>query len=219
MLVHGGHGFRFWQILTNESVGVFVSASFPRMMRGGKVEFNAGFSFDGFVTVELRSIVSSDRLNTLSMTCDNLEQPGVELVDGSRFELANEGVSGLSFNQGDDTVSAPLAEHGIDLPVSESLPGFSTLWALGDVALPGQATPAVIGTVTLSALLESPAKAGIKVPTGFHVGPDVQIDGFVADIEEFHPLQIAGDLLRAPIEAKKRFDHGKILSPETLIPS
>ena len=138
--------------------------------------------------MELRAIVSSDRLNLLSMTIDDFEQPGVELIDGSRFELAYEGVSGLSFNQGNDTVPGPLAKDGIDLPMSEGLPGFNALWALRDVALPGQAAPAVIGTVTLSALLESPAKAGIKVPTGFHVGPDVQIDGFVADTEEFHPL-------------------------------
>ena len=80
--------------------------------------------------MELCAIVSSDRLNALSMTLDNLEQPGVELVDGSRLELAYDGVSGLSFNQGDDAVPAPLAEDGIDLPVSEGLPGFNVLWAL-----------------------------------------------------------------------------------------
>jgi hypothetical protein len=60
---------------------------------------------------------------------------------------------------------------------------------------------------------------GIEVTAGFHVGPDVQIDGFVADIYEVLPLQIAGDLLGAPVEPKKRFDHGKILSTELLIPS
>ena len=169
--------------------------------------------------MKFRAIVSSDRLNLLSMTLDDFEQPGVELIYGSRFELAYEGVSGLSFNQGDDTVSAPLAEDGIDLPMSEGLPGLNALWALGDMAFSGQAAPAVIGTVTLSALLESPAKAGIKVAAGFHVGPDVQIDGFVADIEEFYPLQIAGDLLRAPIEPKKRFDQCKIAGPELLIAS
>ena len=138
--------------------------------------------------MELRAIVSSDRLKFLSMTLDDFEQPGVELIDGSRFELANEGVLGLSFNQGDDTVPAPLAEDGIDLPMSEGFPGFNALGALRDVALPGQSAPAIIGTVALSALLGSPAKAGIKVPTGFLVGPDVQIDGFVADIEDFYPL-------------------------------
>ena len=169
--------------------------------------------------MELCAIVSSDRLNALSMTLDNLEQPGVELVDGSRLELAYEGVSGLSFNQGDDTVPAPLAEHGIDLPVSEGLPGFNVLRAFGDVALSGQAAPAVIGTVTLSALLAGTAKVGIKVTAGFLVGPDVQIDGFVADIYEVLPLQIAGDLLGAPFEPKERLNHGKILSPELLIPS
>ena len=60
---------------------------------------------------------------------------------------------------------------------------------------------------------------GIKVTAGFPVGPDVQIDGFVADIYEVLPLQIAGDLLGAPIESKERFDHGKILGRELPIPS
>jgi hypothetical protein len=188
-------------------------------MRCGEIEFDAGFLLDGFVTMELRAIVSSDRLNALSMTLDNLEQPGIELVDSSRLELAYEGVSGFSFNQGDDTIPAPLAEHGIDLPMSEGFPGFYVLRALRDVALPGQAAPAVIGTVTLSALLEDTAKVGKKVTAGFPVGPDVEVDGFVADIYEVLSFQIAGDLLGAPIESKESFDHGKILGRELPIPS
>jgi hypothetical protein len=60
---------------------------------------------------------------------------------------------------------------------------------------------------------------GIKVTAGFHVGPDVQVDGFVADIYEVRSLQIAGDLLGAPIDPKERFDHGKILGRELPIPS
>ena len=219
MLVHGGHGFGFWQILANEAVGVFVGASFPRVMRGGEVKFDSGLLLNGFVAMELRAIVSSDRLDALSMTLDNLEQPGVELVDSSRLELAYEGVSGLSFNQGEDAIPAPLAEHGVDLPVSEGLPGFNVLWALRDVALSCQSAPAVIGTITLSALLEGTAKVGIKVTAGFPVGPDVQIDSFVTDIYEVLPLQIAGDLLGAPIEPKERLNNGKILGRELPIPS
>ena len=169
--------------------------------------------------MELRAIVSSDRLNLLSMTLDDFEQPGVELIDGSRFELAYEGVSGLSFNQGDDTVPAPLAKHGVDLPVSEGLPGFNVLWALGDVALPGQAAPAVIGTVTLSALLDGTTKVGIQVAAGFLVGPDVQVNAFVAYTYKILPLQISGSLLGTPFEPKKRFDQCKISSLELLIAS
>lgn len=119
VLVQRRHGFGFWQILSDETVGVFVGTTLPRVMRGGEVEFDTGFSLDGFVTVELRAIVGGDRLNALLMALDNLQQSGVELVDGSRLELSYDGVSGLSFHHGDDTVSAPLAEHSIDLPVSE----------------------------------------------------------------------------------------------------
>lgn len=130
MLVHEGHGFGFREILTNETVGVFIGAALPRVMRRGEEEFNAGFLLDGFVPVKLCAIVSSDCLNALSMTLDNFEQSGVELLDGSGFELTYEGVPGLSFNKSNDTVPAPLAEHGIDLPVSEGFPGFNVLWAL-----------------------------------------------------------------------------------------
>lgn len=87
------------------------------------------------------------------------------------------------------------------------------------MSLPSQAPSAVIGTVSLSALLEGTAKVGIEIPAGFPVGQDVQIDGFVADIEEVRSLQIAGDLLGAPIKSKKRIDQGKILISEALIPS
>jgi len=74
--------------------------------------------------MELRAIVCGEGLNSFSMTFDYLEQPGVDLVDGSRLELANEGVSGLSFNQGDDTVLAAFARHCVDLPVTEGFPWF-----------------------------------------------------------------------------------------------
>ena len=169
--------------------------------------------------MKLRAIVSSDCLNHLLMTINNTEQPGVELVDGSRLELANEGESGLSFNQGDDTVPTPLSEDGIDLPMSEGLPGFNALGALRDVALPGQAAPAVIGTVTLSALLDGTTKVGIQVAAGFLVGPDVQVNAFVADTYKILPLQISGSLLGTPFEPKKRFDQCKISSLELLIAS
>lgn len=87
------------------------------------------------------------------------------------------------------------------------------------MALSGQAPPAVIGAVTFSALLEGTAKMGIKVTAGLHVRPDVQIDGLMADVEKVLPFQIAGDLLGAPVEPKKRFDQGKILGCELPIPS
>jgi len=55
------------------------------------------------------------------------------------------------------------------------------------VALSSKAAPAVIGAVTLSTLLEGTTEMGIEVSAGFHVGPDVQIDGFVADLLEGSP--------------------------------
>ena len=169
--------------------------------------------------MKLRAIVSSDCLNHLSMTIDNIEQPGVELVDGSRLELANEGESGLSFNQGDYTVPTPLAEDGIDLPMTEGLPGFNARGALRDVALPCQAAPAVIGAVTLSALFDGTTEVDIQVAAGFLVGPDVQINTFVADTYEIFPLQISGSLLGTPFKPKKRFDQCIISGLELLIAS
>ncbi len=87
------------------------------------------------------------------------------------------------------------------------------------MALPCQATPAVIGAVTLSSLLEGTAKMGVKVTAGLHVGPDVKVDGFVADMNEVLSLEITGDLLWAPIETNEGFDDGKILGGELPIPS
>ncbi len=129
MLVQRRHGFRFWQILSDETVGVFIGATLPGVMRGGEVELNTGFSLNVFVAMEFRAIVGSDRLNAFPMALDNLQQSGVKLVGGSGFELADEGVSCFSFDQGDDTIPASLGEHGVDFPMPEGLPGFDVLRA------------------------------------------------------------------------------------------
>ena len=60
------------QVLTNQSVGVLVGSSLPRMMRIGEVEAHAGLSLDALVVMEFRSIVRRDGLDATSMLADEL---------------------------------------------------------------------------------------------------------------------------------------------------
>ena len=58
------------QVLTNQSVRVFVGASLPRVVWVGEVEAHAGLLLDAPVVVEFRSVVRRDGLHATGMLAD-----------------------------------------------------------------------------------------------------------------------------------------------------
>src|SRR5207302_1360427 len=100
------------------SVGVFIGASFPTMMRIGEVKLHSALFFDLAVAVELGAVVRRDGFDSLTMPAQQLQGASGRFGAGARFEFAQEHVAAFAFDQREQAVFSP-AHHRVDLPVAE----------------------------------------------------------------------------------------------------
>ena len=110
------------------------------------------------------------------------------------------------------------AEDGIYLPVPELRAGRDGYGPGGDRPLPRQAAAAVVASVAFPALLPRPAEVRVQGPALALVGPDVAIDGLVADAQLPLPAEIAGHLLRTPLLFEEGADEVDVGRREALVP-
>ncbi len=55
------HRSAFWPVLSQESIGVLVAASLPKVVRPGKVDLHTRCSLHFTIAVELRAVVQRQR--------------------------------------------------------------------------------------------------------------------------------------------------------------
>ena len=81
------HALPLGQVLSNQTIGVFVRASFPGMMRCGKVEPSLRLFLDGREAMKLRPVVGRDRSHGAQLVADQLRCPLVHFRRRSRPQL------------------------------------------------------------------------------------------------------------------------------------
>ena len=177
------------------------------MIWGSEVEARTDFVFDSGVGVELGAVIGGDGFDRGPLALDERNDLPIELIGGTRAQLSDDDVFGLTLNQGDDAVPVMGAHDGVRLPMAEAGSVVGAKRALGDVALIGQDSPGIGASVAFPALLRGLAQESVKAPAVAAVVPDVTIDGLVTDIENTLEAQPAGDLLRAPVQAQQGNDH------------
>ena len=115
-----GHAETLGQVLANKSVGVFVCSAFPRVMRCGEIEENAGSALNLRVAMKFRAIVGGDGLESGRLAIDQVDGALRGLRGGSRIELADLQKAGFAIDQADDAVFAGVTDNGIDFPMSDA---------------------------------------------------------------------------------------------------
>jgi hypothetical protein len=93
------HASSFWDVLSDQAVGIFVSATFPRVIWGGEIEACASNTFDGCVAVEFCSVVSSDCFESALLFSDQLCCSPVHFRSCASIELSEHDVAGFSFDE------------------------------------------------------------------------------------------------------------------------
>ena len=91
-----------------------------------------------------------------------------------------------------------MPHDGVDFPMADGASSFGDGWPFSDMALTGQAAPAVVCTVALSPPLGGLSQVPVQVAASGFVGPDMLIDGLVADQHDAVKAQMPSDLFRAP---------------------
>src|ERR1041384_6482368 len=70
-------------VLSDEAIGVFISAALPGVIRSGEVDGDPGDLLDLPVAVELGSVVSGDGLEEVRVVADELEEAAVKGGNGA----------------------------------------------------------------------------------------------------------------------------------------
>ncbi len=219
MLGEFGHAVSLGEVLSDEAVGVLVGTSFPGMMGISEVESGVGEALDVLIAVEFGSVVGGDGTYGAGLTLDQSGGPLAQLLCGACLELADLEVSCLAFHEGYDAVLA-MAEHGVNLPVSDAGSVVGGGVSVLDGPLASQSSPGVVGAVSLASLLGCTPQVSMKGAAPALVVPDVPIDGLMADLEPPVERQSSGDLLGAPIlHPDQELDESPIPIGESEVPS
>ena len=102
MLCHFGHAGSLGQVLTDETVGVFVRSSFPAVVGRCEIESDPGRLLEARVVMELGATVGGDGAEATLMATDEFSGPLRELGAGSVFEFPDQNMSALALDDSDD---------------------------------------------------------------------------------------------------------------------
>ena len=91
-----------------------------------------------------------------------------------------------------------LADHGVAFPVSKDLSTLNFCWALRDMALARHDASAIWAAVPFAKALAHASGETKQRATGFHIAPDIPVNGLVADFKVVVYLEAAADLFGAP---------------------
>lgn len=136
--------------MADEAIGVFVGASFPRMVGSSKETRYRGLRLNVLIAMELSAIVKGygDKLTLVLLDglytglSDQDRGPGGDFLDNNE--------ASCPFDEGDDAVMTIATDDGIAFPVADYMAGFHDLRALGDMALAAQNTSGIIGIVAFA---------------------------------------------------------------------
>jgi hypothetical protein len=144
-------------VLSDETVGVLVGASFPGVMGCGEVEVGSSRGLDGLVAVELCAVIVGDGSCAPLGIVDEFDSASVGGLDGPGCELADDGEAGFAIDEREEAMLVG-AEDGVAFEVTDATPVCGPRRSLRDGSFSGQTTPGVVPAVAFTALLLSAAK-------------------------------------------------------------
>lgn len=123
----------FWDILSDESVGILIGSSFPRVVFMSKIYLYLQFKAHHLVISKLPSIVESNRLELISW---NVRHESHESCSNSysilsEWELSNKCLSCLAFYECKYSSFSIFSDDGISFPMSNFF-SCLTFWMIYD---------------------------------------------------------------------------------------
>ena len=92
------HAGASWQILSQQSVEVFIAAALPGVIRRGEVHGEWEALFEERVIVKLRAIVQREALEVVAMTANRAGGRVRHFVLGAAAQLFDNRVAGLALD-------------------------------------------------------------------------------------------------------------------------
>jgi hypothetical protein len=173
------------------------------MIRSGEVDLDGEASLEDGVIVEFGAVVEGERFEVAVVTTEGSGCRAVNFTGIAGGELLEDSETGLSLDQGEDTVTHVAAHDGVAFPVTDGVSQFDFGWPLGNGALAWEDAPRIDTAITLACVLADDAGVSPEVAAGALVPSDATVDRFVADAQRAALSEDAGDLFGAPLAANE----------------
>jgi hypothetical protein len=200
----------FAEVLAQEPIGVFIGAAFPGVMGSGEVDYGVEAFFEGFVHVELGTVISRDGMDGMRFVAQDGGGARQGLLRPDARELADAHESAFAFDHGDRGWLA-AAVDGVDLPVTDAGALIDDRRSVANHAFAGEATAAVLAGVAFPASFIGAAEMAPERAALGSVRPEVEVDRFDAHYSDAFGAQATHDLLGAEVLPQHAFDGGEVL--------
>jgi len=209
LLGEGGEVGAFGEILAEETVGVFVGAAFPGVVRGGEVEASVQLARDIFEAMKFGAVVGGEAEDRMGFVFEQEDGPVGGESGRGLGEFADADDPAFAFDGGGDAGLA-AAMDGVQFPVADASAAVHDCGALADHGLAGEAAAAVVAPIPFAPAFLRAAQVLPERAACRPVPPDIEIDGFMAHDRQFLQAPPAYDLLRAPVLPQESLDGRKL---------
>lgn len=198
LISHSGKILLLGDILSDQSIHVFVCRSFPGSIGMSKKEINPqGTSHPLMISKLLDNICRKG----VQMICNRLKQLNnriTHLVRCALINLGQQAKTRFAIGQGYNGLAVSFDDDGIHFPTANPGAFRNDCWALFNAHPIGYSAAPVITVISFTALLLV-AQVTIQITSRLFIRQDVLVYPFMTDLERMMPPQPSSDLLRAPI--------------------
>ena len=205
------------KVLPKEPIGVFIGTAFPGVVGSGEVDFGVEAFFEGFVHVELGTVISRDGMDGMRFVAQDVGGARQSLLRPDARQLADAHESAFAFDHG-DRGRLPAAVDCVDFPVAEPGALVDDRRSFRNHAFAGKAAAAVLASVAFPASFIGAAKMLPERAALGSVLPEVEVDRFDAHYTYALGSQATNDLLGAEVLPQHAFDGREVLGGIALVP-
>src|SRR5918996_5129566 len=148
--------------------------------------------------MKLRAVVERQGSRPPHGAANKSDRPTVRLAHRALLEFADEHVPCLPIHEREHAVLVRAADHGVALEVTGARTVLGTRRPLGEHALAGQATAAVVAPIALAHLLDPLPQVAVQRASIPAILPDVAVNRLMTDREPAFQCESSGDLLGTP---------------------
>src|SRR5829696_2890264 len=209
LLGESGEVGAFGEILAEETVGVFVGAALPGVVRGGEVEASVQAARDVLEAVEFGAVVGSEGEDGVGLVVEEGDNPAGGGSGSRAGKLADANEAAFAFDGGGDAGLA-AAMDSVEFPVADASAAVHDGGALVDHGLTSEAATAVVAPIAFAPAFLRAAQVLPERAARRPVPPDMEVDGFMAHDRKFLQAPPAHDLLRTPVLPQQGLDGRKL---------
>lgn len=187
-------------------------------MRRGKIDARVERGFEGLIAMKFRAVVERNGVDGVRLRTNQALRARIDCRTRAAREFPDQGQARFPIHERENAgATLTVAEHGVALPVAQSRAIFCPRRARRNRTFSSESSSTVIVRIPLPKRFVRAPQMDVQRAALFLVGPDVSVDGFMADRQPACARIPPDDLLGAPILAQQQFNRVPIGGTEPRI--